>query len=219
MATIKIMIVDDQQLMRMGLARLLGDLPGFSILGKAESAEMLFAELEQWALQGIAPDVVLVDLRMPGIGGLEATRRLRHRFPQIKVVALSACQEAPFPQRFFESGAMAFVSKDASVEELVHAIKMAVAGKPYLSQQVAQTVALKSMEPGILSPFEHLSNRELQIAMMITGGAKTAEMAAQLALSPKSVHTYRYRLFDKLNISSDMELALLASRHGLLEVT
>jgi two-component system invasion response regulator UvrY len=220
MATINIMIVDDQQLVRLGLVRLLNDIPGFAVTGDAESAEALFDILEQVPAAGY-PHVVLMDLRMPGIGGLEATRKLQHRFPQIKVVALTACQAQPIPQRFLESGATAFVTKAAGVEELAHAIKMAVAGKRYLCQQVAQEMALKTMAinegQGLLSPFECLSPRELQIAMMITSGIKANTMAAQLSLSPKSVHTYRYRLFDKLNISSDMELALLASRHGLIE--
>jgi len=222
MASINIMVVDDQKLVRMGLMRLLGDMPDFTIVAEAECGEQALDTVEKMAEENFLPDVVLMDLRMPGIGGLEATRKLLRRFSAIKVVAVTACNDQPFPQRCLESGATAVVTKDASAEEMVKAIKMAVNGKRYLSQQIAQDMALKALDVNDgnngLSPFESLSERELQIAMMTMAGVKTNHMASQLALSPKSISTYRYRMFEKLNISSNMELALLASRHGLLEI-
>lgn len=222
MANINIMVVDDQQLVRMGLMRILGDMPDFSIVGEAECGEQALDHVEKMAEKNAVPDVVLMDLRMPGIGGLEATRKLLRRFTGVKVVAVTGCDDHPFPQRFLESGAAAVVTKDASIEEMAKAIKMAVAGKRYLSQQIAQDMALKTLEikdeKCTDSPFELLSQRELQIAIMIIGGAKTKAMADKLVLSPKSVSTYRYRMFEKLKINSNMELALLATRHGLLEV-
>lgn len=222
MANINIMVVDDQQLVRMGLMRLLGDMPGFTIVGEAECGEQALEAVEKMVEHSAAPDVVLMDLRMPGIGGLEATRKLLRRFSGVKVVAVTGCDDHPFPQRCLESGATAVVTKDASMEEMAKAIKMAVAGKRYLSQQIAQDMALKTLEVTdeqcTGSPFEVLSERELQIAIMIMARVKTNDMAEKLALSPKSISTYRYRMFEKLNISSNMELALLATRHGLLEV-
>lgn len=222
MANINIMVVDDQQLVRMGLMRLLGDMPDFTIVGEAECGEEALETVEAMAEDSVMPDVVLMDLRMPGIGGLEATRKLRRRFTDVKVVAVTGCDDHPFPQRCLESGATAVVTKDASMEEMAKAIKMAVAGKRYLSQQIAQNMALKTLEEKnakcMESPFEILSERELQIALMIMGGARVRDMAKQLALSPKSISTYRYRMFEKLKIGSNMELALLATRHGLLEI-
>jgi len=222
MANINIMVVDDQQLVRMGLMRLLGDMPGFTIVGEADCGEQALETVEKMAEKSTAPDVVLMDLRMPGIGGLEATRKMLRRFDGVKVVALTGCDDHPFPQRCLESGATAVVTKDASIEEVTKAIKMAVTGKRYLSQQIAQDMALKALEVKDVtctaSPFEVLSERELQIALMIIAGVKTNDMAQKLTLSPKSVSTYRYRMFEKLKINSNMELALLATRHGLLEI-
>lgn len=221
MANINIMVVDDQQLVRTGLMRLLGDMPGFTIVGEAECGEQALETVEKMAEKSAAPDVVLMDLRMPGIGGLEATRKLLRRFARVKVVAVTGCDDHPFPQRCLESGATAVVTKDASIEEMAKAIKMAVVGKRYLSQQIAQDMALKALEvkdDKLASPFECLSERELQIAIMIMAGVKTNDMAQKLSLSPKSVNTYRYRMFEKLKITSNMDLALLATRHGLLEI-
>jgi len=222
MANINIMVVDDQQLVRMGLMRLLGDMPEFTVVGEAECGEQALETVEKLTEKNKAPNVVLMDLRMPGIGGLEATRKMLRRFEGVKVVAVTGCDDHPFPQRCLESGATAVVTKDAGIDEIVKAIKMALAGKRYLSQQIAQNMALKALEVkddnNVESPFEMLSARELQIAMMIMGGVRTNSIAEKLALSPKSVSTYRYRMFEKLQISSNMELALLGTRHGLLEI-
>lgn len=222
MAKIKIMVVDDQQLVRIGLVRLLDDMPDFTVVGSADCGEQALEKIGALSEQGAIPDVVLMDLRMPGIGGLETTRKLLRRFPQIKVVAVTACDAQPFPQRFIESGATAFVTKDADIGEVVQAIRTAAVGRRYLSQKIAQDMALTVLETrdenNALSPFELLSERELQIAMMVMKGIKTNDMAEKLVLSPKSVNTYRYRMFDKLKVRSNMELALLATRHGILEV-
>lgn len=222
MANINIMVVDDQQLVRRGLIRLLGDMPGFTIVGEAECGERALETVETLMENNTLPDVVLMDLRMPGIGGLEATRKILRRFEGIRVVAVTGCEDHPFPRRCLDSGATAVVTKDASIDEMAKAIRMACSGKRYLSQKIAQDLALKALEAKEesykASPFEVLSERELQIAMMIMGGIKTNGIAEKLSLSPKSVSTYRYRMFDKLSIGSNMELALLGSQHGLLEI-
>lgn len=216
------MVVDDQHLVRMGLCRMLDGMDGLRVVSEAESGEQALLRLDQLALKEGLPDVVLMDLRMPGIGGIEATRRLLRRHPGVKVVALTGCDERPFPQRFLECGASGFVTKDADIDEVVQAIRLARRGKRYLERQLAQDMALGSVGARDIgsteSPFECLSDRELQIALMVIDGIKTNDIARRLAVSPKSVNTYRYRTFEKLNINSNMELAMLAARHGLLDV-
>lgn len=125
MNDIKIMVVDDQQLVRSGLAHMLGDMPGFQVVGQAESGEQALDLLDALVKQDAIPDVVLMDLRMPGIGGLEATRRMLRRQPEMKVVAVTGCDEQPFPQRFLDSGASGFITKEAGIEEVALAIRMA----------------------------------------------------------------------------------------------
>lgn len=218
MVNINILVVDDQHLVRTGLVRMLGDMRGFTIVGEAESGEQALEEITQLIKLGKTPDVVLMDLRMPGLGGLETTRRLTLHYPEIKVIAVSGCSENPFPQRFIEYGALGFVTKDSVIEEVALAIQSVHRGKKYISQEIAQDMALGSVNSETNdSPFEHLSERELQIALMVIDGVKTSIIAEKIHVSPKTVNTYRYRLFEKLNINSNMELALMASRYGLVD--
>jgi DNA-binding NarL/FixJ family response regulator len=160
-----------------------------------------------------------MDVRMPGIGGLEATKKLVRLSPDTQVIAVSAYEDDPFPSRLLKAGASGFVSKGADISEIIQAIRIVRSGQRYLSPSVAQQLALKSFNNEHLeSPFEALSERELQICMMIVNCHKVAHISETLHLSPKTVNSYRYRVFEKLDISSDVELTLLAIRHGMLEV-
>ena len=155
---------------------------------------------------------------MPGIGGLEATRKLLRSHADIKVVAVTACEEDPFPTRLLQAGAAGYLTKGAALEEMVLAIRQVFAGQRFISPQIAQQLALKSFQPQASgSPFDLLSEREIQIALMIANCQKVQSISDKLCLSPKTVNTYRYRIFDKLSISSDVELALLAVRHGMVD--
>ena len=124
MTNINILVVDDQHLVRMGLVRMLDDMKGFSVVGEAESGEQALEEVAQLVKLKKIPDVILMDLRMPGIGGLEATRKLTHRYPDIKVIAVTGCSETPFPQRFMECGAVGFITKDSAIEEVALAMRL-----------------------------------------------------------------------------------------------
>jgi DNA-binding NarL/FixJ family response regulator len=229
MADIRILVVDDQHLVRLGLVRILRDIPGFVVVGEAANGEQALLKMAALAGEQGVPDVVLMDLRMPGMGGLEATQKLTHRYPDLRILAVTGCDENPFPQRFLDSGALGFITKDSGIDEMVRAIHTVSRGRRYLGQQVAQDMALCHVRGRVKShvkgqaksqkqqaPFEALSGRELQIALMVMDGIKTSEIAERLHVSPKSVNTYRYRLFEKLDVRSNMELALLAARHGLL---
>jgi DNA-binding NarL/FixJ family response regulator len=208
----KVLVVDDHELVRTGISRMLDDVAGFSVIGEAASGE----EAVRMARE-LEPDVVLMDVKMPGIGGLEATRKMLRRDDGIKVIAVTVCEEEPFPSRLMKAGAAGYLSKGADLEEMVRAIKVVSAGQRYISPQIAQAMALRPFNSGDTSPMDLLSERELQIMMMIVNCHKVQAISDKLCLSPKTVNTYRYRIFDKLGISSDVEMTLLAMRWGLVD--
>lgn len=208
---IQVIVVDDHDLVRMGLVRLLGDANGIDVIAEASGGEEAIKLAKQ-----LEPDVILMDVRMPGIGGIEATRKIHRLHPDIKVIAVTACGDDPFPSRLLQAGASGYLTKGASTDEMVLAIRTVTAGQKYLAPNVAQKLALQTVGQGG-SPFSELSDREMQIAIMICSCKKVQEISDKLCLSPKTVNTYRYRIFDKLAISSDVELTHLAIRHGLLE--
>ncbi len=209
---ITVLVADDHDLVRFGIVCMLAELPRIEVIGQAASGE----EAVQLAKQ-LKPQVVLMDLHMPGIGGLLATSKLTAFDPNIKVIALTAQMEDPFPARLLKAGASGFVTKNASVEQMVEAIRKVAAGQRYISPEVAQAMALKPFaNDADVSPFSRLSERELQVAVMVADGVKAPVIARQLCISPKTVHSLRYRIFDKLDISGDVELTLLAVRYNLI---
>ncbi len=209
---ITVLIVDDHELVRAGIRSLLSGVNGLKVIGEASTGE----EAVKIAREK-HPNVVLMDVRMPGIGGLEATRKLLRADPDIKVIALTVCGEEPFPSKLLQAGAAGYLTKGSALDEMVQAIHAVCHGKRYISPEVAQQLALKHLSDEKASPFETLSERELQVMLMITSGQKVQEISDKLCLSPKTVNSYRYRLFDKLNVHSDVELTHLAIRHGILD--
>lgn len=210
---IRVLVVDDHDLVRTGITRMLADIDGRQVVGEADSGESALKLARE-----LKPDVVLMDVKMPGIGGLEATRKLLRSHPDIKVVAVTVCEEDPFPTRLLQAGAAGYLTKGAGLDEMVQAIRLAFAGQRYISPQIAQQLALKSFQPQG-SPFDALSEREIQIALMIVGCQKVQIISDKLCLSPKTVNTYRYRIFEKLSVTSDVELTLLAVRHGMVDAS
>ena len=212
---IKVLVVDDHDLVRTGITRMLADIDGLQVVGQADSGEESLKKARERK-----PDVVLMDVKMPGIGGLEATRKMLRSHPEIKVVAVTVCEDDPFPTRLLQAGAAGYMTKGAGLAEMVQAIRLVFAGQRYISPQIAQQLAIKSFQPQVNnSPFDLLSEREIQIALMIVGCQKVQVISDKLCLSPKTVNTYRYRIFEKLSISSDVELALLAVRHGMVDAS
>lgn len=214
---IRVLVVDDHELVRSGITRMLADNPDIEVIGQAASGEEAIDSVRQ-----DAPDIVLMDIRMPGIGGLEATRRILRIDDAIRVIVVTACADDPYPTRVMQAGASAYITKGADIKEMVRAIRMAHSGQRYISPEIAQKMALKQLggdhgdEDGE-SIFDRLSERELQIAMMVVDCQKVQDISDKLCLSPKTVNSYRYRIFEKLEISSDVELALMAVRLGLLD--
>lgn len=208
---VEVLVVDDHDLVRLGLVRLLSDVQGIRVVAEADSGEIAVELAKKHE-----PDIILMDVRMPGMDGIEATKKILRLFPDMKIIAVTACGEDPFPSRLLQAGASGYLTKGASTEEMVQAIKTVMAGQKYLTPVIAQKLALQSFGSSD-NPFNELSEREMQITILICSCKKVQEISDKLCLSPKTVNTYRYRVFEKLGISSDVELTHLAIRHGLLE--
>jgi len=209
---IKVMLVDDHRLVRAGLKRVLSEQTDMQVVAEAGTGEeaLDLAKLHQ-------PDVVLMDVSMPGIGGLDATRRLVQRYPAMKVIAVTMHTEAPYPNRLIAAGAAGYIGKDSAADEVAAAIRRVHAGGNYVAADIAGNLAANLIQGKNQSPFETLSQRETQVMLMVTQGLSNQEISDHLCLSPKTVSTYRYRLFEKLGVGNDVELTKMAIRHGLLD--
>lgn len=208
---INVLLVDDHELVRTGIRRILDDIRGIKVTGEAETGE---AAVQFCRSQ--SPDVVLMDMSMPGIGGLEATKKLLRICPDTKVIVLTVHTENPFPSKVMQIGASGFLTKSAAPDEMIRAIRTVHAGQRYIAPEIAQQIALNQFQNQDENPFQSLSERELQIMLMITKGQKVPDISKQLNLSSKTVNSYRYRMFEKLNVNGDVELTHLAIRHGML---
>jgi two-component system invasion response regulator UvrY len=209
---IKILLVDDHELVRTGISRILNDVKDFKVIASVGSGEEAVEQCRK-----NPPDIVMMDVSMPGIGGLEATRRILRFCDGTRIICLSMHKENPIPTKIMQAGAHGFLTKDADSLEMVNAIYKVSSGQRYISADVAQKLAIGSTSLNLDNPFESLSDRELEITMMLTRGTRVPDIASNLNISAKTVNTYRYRMFDKLNVSSDVELTHLALRHKLIQ--
>ena len=195
-ANIKVMIVDDHELVRTGITRILNDAPGIKVVGEASSGEEALTLVKQ-----CEPEVLLMDVSMPGIGGLEATRKLVLSDPGLKIIVVSSYSEEPYPSRMLEAGASGYLTKGCAVDEIIKAIKAVVNGEHYIGSDIAQKLALKSVPGSDSSPFDSLSPREMQVMLMLTQGQRLQTISDKLHLSPKTISTYRHRLYEKLGVA------------------
>ena len=208
---IKVLLVDDHELVRTGIRRILDSALDIEVVGEAGSGDDALK-----IVRDIAPNVVLMDVNMPGLGGIEATRRLVRIVPDAKVIALTVHEEDPFPARLREAGAAGYLTKGCPADEMLEAIRSVYRGKRYVASSVARKHMLAEWEGTDSSPFDELSSREMQVAMMILQGQKSQEISESLCLSPKTVSTYRQRIYEKLNVNTDVELTRLAYRYGII---
>ncbi len=209
---IKVLLVDDHQLVRSGINRILQDAEGIEVVGEASSGEEAIS-----LTRDIKPNVILMDVSMPGIGGIEATRKLLRVDENLKIVALTVYADEPYPTSLLEAGASGYLTKGCEVSEIVNAINTVVRGERYLGKDIAQQMALSALPGGKKNPFDKLSQREVQVMLMITQGKKLQDISDKLCLSPKTVSTYRYRIYEKLDVDNDVELTHLAIRHGMVD--
>lgn len=211
---INILIVDDLDLVRTGIRHMLSDLETINVVGEADGGKLAVKMAKE-----LTPDIVLLDLRMPDMDGLEVTQKIKKFNPKIKILILTAYNDDVYPARLLHVGASGYLTKNTSMEELARAIHEVSEGKRYISPAIAQNLILKGLDTADSKPFEKLSDRELQVALMIAQGSKAPEISEKLNLSAKTINSYRYRIFDKLQVNGDVELALMAIRHGLVDVT
>jgi two-component system, NarL family, invasion response regulator UvrY len=209
--TIKVMLVDDHAVVRMGFRLLLEGSEDIRVVAEADSGE---EALKRYA--DVKPDVTVMDISMPGIGGLETVTRLLAKDSAAKILVLSAHEDTSHPKRLLKAGAAGYLSKRSAAEALIQAIRQVAAGKTYLDPQLAQAMAVQQLT-GEQNPVEVLSGREFEVFMLLAKGQSVAQIAETLFLSPRTVGTHLYNIKQKLNVGNQAEIALIAMRNGLLE--
>lgn len=208
----RVVLVDDHQLVRTGIRRLLDDAGDIEVVGEAGSGEDALQLIRE-----ASPDIVLMDVNMPGIGGLEATRKLLRIDAALRIIALTIHVEEPYPSRLMEAGAMGYITKGCDEREIIDAIRAVMRGERYIGADIARQMALAGFDGTRDGGLDKLSQREMQVMIMVTQGYKMQEISDTLCLSPKTVSTYRYRLYEKLGVETDVELTHLAIRHGMID--
>jgi len=211
LSQIKILLVDDHAVVRMGFKMLIEAETDIKVIGEAESGEAavkLFQELK--------PDIIVMDITMPGIGGLEAIDRIMAKDKNTKILVLSAHEDSVHPKRVLNAGAMGYLTKRSAAEELIKAIKSIHQGKRYLESNIAQQMAITQLS-GETNPVEILSDREFEVFMALAKGKSTNDIADTLCLSPRTVGTHLYNIKQKLNANNSAEIALIAIRCGLID--
>ncbi|MEL1264310.1 response regulator [Pseudoxanthomonas putridarboris] len=208
---IRVFLIDDHALVRTGMRLILGTETDIDVVGEAETGEAALPQVRQ-----LKPDVVLCDLHLPGYSGLEVTERIVRGDSGARVIIVSVLEDGPLPKRLLEAGASGYIGKGGDATELIRAVRDVARGKRYLGTNVAQNLALHTVG-GDASPFDALSPRELEVAMLLTQGLRQEEIAKRLSLSAKTVNTHKTRLFEKTGVQDNIALARLAAQWGLVD--
>jgi len=208
---IRVFIVDDHALVRTGMRMILSAEADIEVVGDAESGEAALPLIRK-----LTPDVVLCDLHLPGVSGLEVTERIVKGAYGTRVIVVSVLEDGPLPKRLLEAGASGYVGKGGDASELLRAVREVARGKRYLSSAIAQNLALSGIDGGE-TPFDILSSRETEVALLLVQGLRQEDIAKRLCLSAKTVNTHKTRLFEKLGISDSIALARLVGQYGLAD--
>jgi len=210
---IKVMLVDDHDIVRTGIRLVLEKVSGISIVGECSDGREALQMVET-----AKPDVLLMDVNMPGMSGLEATRKICDIDPYVRIIILTIHAENPYPKQLLDAGAQGYLTKGCAAKELEEAIRKVYAGQRYVGTDIAQQMAL-SMLPGGKkdSPFDVLTSREMEVMMLLVRGKKAKEIGHILGLNDKTVATYKYRILEKLDLKNDVKLTHMAIRHGILD--
>lgn len=208
---IKIMLVDDHAVVRAGLKRLMENQTDLEVGLEAENGEAAYQLLSTNQV-----DVIVMDLSMPGMGGLESARRILGRYPAVKIIIFSMHDNATFAAQVLKAGVKGYVTKTGADSDLLKAIHEVAKGKSYLSPEVAQKIALESMI-GEANPINMLSAREFEVFRMLTEGLTTEDIGASLNISHKTVANYHTMIKQKLSVSSPIEMVRIAIRHGVID--
>ena len=210
--SIKVVLVEDEILVRSLIKKFLQETGNIDVIGEAMNGEEAVRLVKERC-----PEVVVLDINLTGIGAIEATRLLRRVDESIRLLALSPNVDPSVPLRLLEMGVDGVVTKSSTPEELVEAVREVHRGRKYLDTRVARNIVLDRVS-GRLSPLDALTPREIEVMTWIAKGRRVAEIAAALARSPKTISTLRSRVFRKLDVHSDVEVALLAIRHRLVKL-
>jgi len=210
----RLMIVEDHDLVRTGLRNILEGVAGLELVAEAANGEDAIVLARQHK-----PDVILMDVGLPGISGLETTERILKTQPDIRIIILTAFTEPPLPARLLDIGASGYLTKACDARELIVAVKAVSRGERYIGSEIAQQLALSLLPGTPQSPFQELTARELEVMMMLTQGMKASAIAEVINVSPKTIATYKYRIYDKVGVNSEVELLRLALRYGLVKTT
>jgi DNA-binding NarL/FixJ family response regulator len=208
--TIRVYLVDDHALVRVGMRMILGHETDIDVVGESDSGEEALPQVRR-----LKPDVVLCDLHLPGVSGLEVTERIVRGCDGTRVIVVSVLEDGPMPRRLLEAGAAGYVGKGGDAAELVRAVREVARGRRYLASGIARHMALAGLG-GDGSPFDVLSPRELEVALLLNQGLRQDDIAKRLSLSAKTINTHKARLFDKLGIRDSIALARLIGRYGLV---
>ena len=208
---IRVVLIDDHGLVRTGLRMILQQHADMDVVGEAEDGESGLALIRR-----LEPDIALIDVHMPVYSGVQLTERVRLAKLATRIVILTIANEAPFPRRLLKAGASAYLTKGCPSDELIKAIRRVADGQRYLGADIAQQLALQN-EYADDSPFTQLSARELECAMMLAQGLSAKVIAQRLNLSSKTIATYKYRIFEKLQIRNVVALAHLVALHGIAD--
>ncbi|MBE9516005.1 MAG: response regulator [Proteobacteria bacterium] len=208
---ITVLLADDHAMIRAGIRRLLDDTADVEVVAEVDTGELAYREYFQHQ-----PDVSIMDLTMPGIGGLEAIRRIRQKDGNARILVLSVHEDVIFPTRVIQAGGMGYLSKRTAPEALIRAVRSVARGEVFLERDIAQKIALHGIN-GEEDPIKELSEREFEVFRMLAEGKTVNEVAEALFLSPKTVGTYQTRIMQKLKVSNIAGLTRLAIRKGLIE--
>lgn len=211
MSKIDVMLVDDHAVVRMGFKMLLEADSDIKVVAEAESGESAIRTYID-----CKPNVVVMDITMPGMGGLEAIERILAKDSSARILVLSAHEDSVHPKRVLNAGAMGYLTKRSAAEELIKAIRTVAGGKKYIEANVAQQMAIQQLT-GEQNPVDVLSDREFEVFMALAKGKTTNEIAEALFLSPRTVGTHLYNIKQKLNANNSAEIALIAMRSGLID--
>ena len=211
MGPIKVMLVDDHAVVRMGFKLLLAACEDIEVVGEADSGEAAYLRYAE-----LKPDVVVMDLSMPGMGGIEAVRRLTARDKGVRILALSAHEDTAHPKRVLKAGATGYLSKRGAPEALIDAVRTVASGRMYLDAEIAQKLAMQDVT-GAQNPVEALSEREFEVFIHLSRGQSVNQIAETLHLSTSTIGTHLYNVKQKLGASNQAELTLIALRNGLIE--
>ena len=211
---IQILIVDGQELVRTGLRHILERSQSTGTITEASTGEDAVQLCKK-----LKPDVILLDISLPGLSAFESTRRLKRVTPETGIIVLATHAKSPYPTRLLDAGASGYLTRDCSAEELLEAVKTVAEGQRYIGAEAAKQLALSILPGTAESPFDELSVREMEVMLKLTEGNRIPDIASLMCLSPKTVATYKYRIYDKLGTRSEVELMRMAMRYGLLEAT